>query len=356
MIERNEAVSEIIAPLREIKSIKTPRKRLRDYGFKKPPFRLEDHSVFLGRENEMKAMSEEISRIYEDKIKYVYVVGPTGIGKTSFLEAYMRILTDHYVDISRKMQIIKYDDFIEDVIDEETDTNIFALFFDEVSSRFQELINDHFLSNFYGDTLKVVIIAISPIQALEKRSKDPSITLGPFSDTQIVKILEENLKMSKGGDSETSPFDESAIREISHFSMGNPRLAKHIAYQALFHHIALSKEGDMGQEDIKEVVKLYFQTEERPSYELLNKLFTDKKHRKILLYLIKSQSTHLTVMSERLGYSRRALLYHLKYLMNEGVVYSRRKGRRIEYEVSEIWRVAIENNTLYVQSGMEGRE
>ena len=345
-MSEKKRLNEIIEPLKHVKvTKKESRKTLRDYGFKKIPFLQEDMNLFIGREKEMINLSSHLSEVYEDSIKKISLIGPTGSGKTAFMESYINLMKNSKINLN--FSYMTFEDFKEAIIEENLEDEIFSLFIDSPDSEFTNMTKYEMLKNLYGDNLKSVVVSISPIYIPYLDDSWENIFLGPLPEEDIKKIIVENLHFCKRENEEgIDPFTENSIERIAYFSMGNPGLSKKISYEVLLKFMK-SESDEINNEFVNRVMKEIFSIEEKPSYNQINEIMQDNILQSITTYLLTHNRGYISAMAEELKINRRILLHKMRYLMEEGVVSTCSEGRRINYKISYIWSVVIEGHLVY---------
>jgi DNA-binding transcriptional ArsR family regulator len=169
----------------------------------------------------------------------------------------------------------------------------------------------------------------------------------PLDKNDIKEILIKSIESVKTNNS--SPFEDSAIDKIADYSLGLPGEAAGLAYLCLknayqigiskidaklVEHVALNEGFDVAQKLLRKEIKLDG-TKYKVALEILTQFFI-QGHNVERTFII----SHFSEMATS------TLSYHLKDLINSGIVKQERIGYKVFYIIARPVRTALEIMTL----------
>jgi hypothetical protein len=316
-------------------------------------------------------LAERIGACYQSQ-KSLLTVSPEGVGRTSILKLLNATLNkgfdnnfSSYVHASSKWSGFSFKK-VEDGEHEDGDDRIdnFQKWMREIDFSKTKIIliddADAFIANAsqYLSAVKfehlqtpTMVFCISPVtQARITKTELFNEIFGdifwimPLEKNDIKEIFSKSIEAVKTNN-DSSPFEDSAIDKIADYSLGLPGEAAGLAYLCLknayqiginkidaelVEHIALNEGFDVAQKLLRKEIKLDG-TKYKVALEILTQFFIQGHNVERTLII-----SHFSEMATS------TLSYHLKDLINSGIVKQERIGYKVFYIIARPVRTALE--------------
>ena len=324
-------------------------------------------------------LAERIGACYQSQ-KSLLLVSPEGAGRTTIFKRLNASLNrgfynnfSSYVHASSRWSGFSFKETEEDEEDEDSSGNDridnFQKWMREIDFSKTKIIliddADAFIANAsqYMSAVKfeqlqtpTMVFCISPVTQ-SRISKTELLNevfedifwIMPLENDHIKQILLKSIDAASKNNNNSHPFEDSAIDKITDYSLGLPGEATRFAYlclknayqigiskinDKLVERIALNEGSDVAQKLLRKEMKLDG-TKYKVALEILIQFFIEGHNVERTLII-----SHFSEMATS------TLSYHLKDLINFGIVKQERIGYKVFYVISRPIRTALEIMTL----------